>query len=96
MNTITKTVRLSAQLRQLAGGKEAIVDVPPGATVADLLQALNQAYPPLGARILDENGRLHAGIQLLIDGRHIDFLQGLDSPVEQARDLMLIPPVLGG
>ena len=96
MNAITTTVRLSAQQRQLAGGKVAVVDVPPGATVADLLQALNRAYPPLGARILDENGQLNAGIQMLIDGRHIDFLQGPDSPVEQARDLMLIPPISGG
>jgi len=96
MNTITKTVRLSAQLRQLAGGKVAVVDVPPGATAADLLRALDRAYPLLGARILDENGQLHTGIQFLIDGRHIDFLQGLESPVEQAQDLMLIPPVLGG
>ncbi len=96
MNTITKTIRLSAQLRQLAGDKVAVVEVAPGATVADLLQAINRAYPRLGARILDEQGHLHAGIQCLIDGRHIDFLQGLESPVEQAGDLMLIPPVLGG
>jgi len=96
MNTITKTIRLSAQFRQLAGGKVAVVDVPPGATVADLLQAINRAYPALGARILDEHGKLHAGIQFLIDGRHIDFLQGFESPVEQAGDMMLIPPVLGG
>jgi molybdopterin synthase sulfur carrier subunit len=96
MNSITKTIRLSASLRQIAGAKEAVVDVPPGATVAELLDALTRAYPALGARILDDNGSLNAGIQLLIDGRHIDFLQGVDSPVEQARDLMLIPPVSGG
>jgi molybdopterin synthase sulfur carrier subunit len=96
MTNITKTIRLSASLRQIAGAKEVAVDVPPGATVADLLGALAAAYPALGARILDDGGSLNAGIQLLIDGRHIDFLQGVDSPVEQAGDLMLIPPVSGG
>jgi molybdopterin synthase sulfur carrier subunit len=96
MTTITKTIRLSATLRQLAGAKAAVVSVPPGATAADLLRALASEYPALGARVLDDDGHLTAGIQMLIDGRHIDFLQGLDSPVEQAKDLMLIPPISGG
>ncbi len=96
MTTITKTIRLSANLRQVAGSKEAVVDVPAGATAADLLQALRRAYPALGDHILEPDGNLKAGIQLLIDGRHIDFLQGLKSPVDFARDIFLIPPVSGG
>lgn len=96
MTTLTKTIRLSASLRQLAGAKEAVVGISPGATVADLLAALTVTYPALGARILDDNGCLNAGIQLLIDGRHIEFLQGAETPVDQAQDLMLIPPISGG
>lgn len=93
---IQKTVRLSATLRQLAGAKEVTVTVRQGATVDDLLQALRQAYPALGARILEADGSLKTGIQLLVDGRHIDFLQGLQSPVDVAGDLFLIPPISGG
>jgi molybdopterin synthase sulfur carrier subunit len=94
--SITKTVRLSATLRQLAGAKMIEVDVSGSATAADLLQALRQAYPALGAFVLEADGSLKAGIQLLIDGRHIDFLQGLQSPVVPARDLFLMPPIAGG
>jgi len=96
MTTIQKTVRLSANLRQLAEAKEVIVSVQHGATVDDLLRALRQAYPALGARVLEADGSLKTGIQLLVDGRHIDFLQGLQSPVDLARDLFLIPPISGG
>jgi molybdopterin synthase sulfur carrier subunit len=93
---VTRTVRLSAGLRQLAGAREVVVNVPPGATVRELLQTLHVVCPALGDRILTADGSLNAGILMLIDGKHIDFLQGLDSPIDQAKDLMLIPPLLGG
>jgi sulfur-carrier protein len=96
MDTITKTVRLSSNLRLVAGTKAITVDLPPGATVADLLHALRRVSPALGDHVLDSDGGLKTGMQLLIDGRHIDFLQGLRSPVESASELFLIPPVFGG
>lgn len=96
MTEVTRTIRLSASLRQLAGAKVAVVKVPPGSTVTDLLHALRLAYPALAEHILDTNDHLTAGMQFLIDGRHIDFLQGDDSPIDQAQDLMLVPPISGG
>jgi molybdopterin converting factor small subunit len=93
---VAKTVRLSATLRQVAGTNQVAVDMPPGSTVRSLLQSLKAANPSLGAYILAPDGNLNAGILMLIDGRHIDFLQGLDSSIDQAKDVMLIPPVLGG
>ncbi len=96
MDATTKTIRLSAQLRQIAGSSAITVDVPHGATVRDLFRAIQQAAPELGARIVTEDGDLAPGIQMLIDGRHIDFLQGVDTPVDQANDVFLIPPTYGG
>lgn len=96
MDATTKTIRLSAQLRQIAGSSTITVDVPHGATVRDLFRAIRQTTPELGARILTEDGDLAPGIQMLVDGRHIDFLQGIDTPLEGARDLFLIPPTYGG
>jgi molybdopterin synthase sulfur carrier subunit len=96
MNPITKTIRLSANLRQLAGAREGSVDLPPGATVADLLAALGKSYPALADFVRVEDGGLQAGVQVVIDGRHIEFLQGIESPVAQAQDVMLIPPLAGG
>lgn len=95
--TQTKTIILLAQLRALAGDKTIDLTVEDDATVRDLLRALAAAYPALGARVLDADGALRAEMQLVIDGRHLALLpDGLDTPVADAREMMLVPPISGG
>jgi molybdopterin synthase sulfur carrier subunit len=96
MTDTIKTVKLSANLRVIAGTKSLEVTVGKDATARDLLHAIRQANPALGARVIDDKGQLDAGIQFLVDGRHIDFLQGLDTPIGDVAQVMLIPPVSGG
>jgi molybdopterin synthase sulfur carrier subunit len=91
-----KTVKLLATLRSVAGAKEVSVPVGADATVRDLLRSITQIHPALGARILEDDGQLKPGFQFVVGGRHIDLLQGLDTPVADADNLMLIPPVSGG
>jgi len=92
----TKTVRLAASFRMLAGAKQLELALTPDATVRDLLAALVAARPMLAAKLFDAEGRLNGGIQVLVNGRHIDFLQGESTPLDDARDVMIIPPVSGG
>lgn len=93
----TQTIILLAQLRALAGDKTISLTVEDGATVRDLLRALAEAYPALGARVLGADGTLRPEIQLLVDGRHLSLLPaGADTPVAGARELMLVPPISGG
>ncbi len=96
MGGITKTIRLSAHLRQVAGAKAVTVAVEPGATVQTLFQMLSGTNPALVDHIVDAQGDLKPGIQFLVDGRHIDFLQGMATTIDNANDLFLIPPVFGG
>ena len=96
MGDIVKTVRLSASLRSLAGAKEVQVRLSPGATVRDLLQTLTHTHPALAAFVLAPDGGVSDGVQLIVHGRHIEFLQGLDTPIGQQDDLLLIPPLAGG
>ncbi len=92
----SKTVRLSASFRTLAGAKQLDLPLKPDATVRDLLEALVEAKPVLAEKLFDAEGRLNGGIQVLVNGRHIDFLQGERTLVSDARDVMIIPPVSGG
>ena len=45
------SVRLSAALAQITGVPRLQVEVEPGATVADLIQALEHRYPALAPRL---------------------------------------------
>jgi sulfur-carrier protein len=96
MDTITKTVKLSATLRQFADAKEIDVALPPDATVRDLFVTLTSDYPALVEYVLESSDTLKPSMQLLVDGRHIDFLQGFDTPLAQAQTIFLIPPIMGG
>jgi molybdopterin synthase sulfur carrier subunit/adenylyltransferase/sulfurtransferase len=93
---VVKTVRLSATLRTVAGAKQVEVPVRSQATVRDLLATLKVVNAPLAAYILAPDGTLNAGIQVIVGGRHIEFLQGLETPIGAHEDLMIIPPLMGG
>jgi molybdopterin synthase sulfur carrier subunit len=92
----TKTIRLSASFRTLAGAKQLDLPLKPDATVRDMLEALVEAKPMLAEKLFDAEGRLNHGIQVLLNGRHVDFLQGESTPIGDTRDVLIIPPVSGG
>jgi molybdopterin synthase sulfur carrier subunit len=96
MDDLLKTVRLSASLRSLAGTKEIQVRLSPQAVVRDLLQSLKHTYPALSDFVVASDGGLNNGVLLIVGGRHIEFLQGLDTPLGQQDDLLLVPPLSGG
>jgi molybdopterin synthase sulfur carrier subunit len=96
MSEQVKSVRLSAGLRRIAGSKAVDVPTGPQTTARDLLRRLCDANPALADHILTPNGELADGIMMIVAGRHIDFQQGLDTPIGAADDVMIIPPLSGG
>jgi molybdopterin synthase sulfur carrier subunit len=58
-------VRLRSPLKQLAGGAEHTLD---GASVGDLLVALEEANPALKGWVLDERGVLRRHINVFVNG----------------------------
>jgi molybdopterin converting factor small subunit len=84
------TVRLRAPLSELAGGKrELSLD---GATVADVLRALEEAHPDVKGWILDEQGNIREHINVFVNkeyGREQTAL-GPDDQVH------ILPAISGG
>jgi sulfur-carrier protein len=58
-------VRLRGPLKTLAGGGELEID---GATVGELLRALERDNPPLDGWILDERDRIRRHINVFVNG----------------------------
>jgi molybdopterin synthase sulfur carrier subunit len=61
-------VRLRGPLKRLAGG--APEHTVPGATVGELLRALEASQPGLGGWILDERGRVRRHINVFVNGEY--------------------------
>ncbi len=88
-------VRYFATLRELFGGNETRVDAARARDVAELLGVICDS-PERRDGLRQASGRLRKDIVLLVNGRNIAFLAGLDTPLAEGDALDIFPPVFGG
>ena len=87
-------VRIPTQLRELSGGAaELAVE---GATVAEVLKALEVAHPGFGDRLFDESGSLRRFVNVFVADEDIRFLEGTDTAVTDGQTVSIVPAVAGG
>jgi molybdopterin synthase sulfur carrier subunit len=87
-------LRIPTQLRNLSGNaSEVKVE---GATVADVLKGLDAQHPGFGERLFDEQGALRRFVNVFVADEDIRFLQNLETPVEDATVVSIVPAVAGG
>jgi len=89
-------VKIFAMLRQLVGAKEIEVGLEGDDTVGSVLARLMADYPVLGERIFDDDGHLQPIINVFVNGRSINFLDGLDTSLNESDVMAIFPPVAGG
>jgi molybdopterin synthase sulfur carrier subunit len=88
------TVHLPAALAGHAGGQRR-VEVT-GATVGRVLAALGEAHPGVGQRVCDDRGVLRRHVNVFVNGESIRYLDGVDTKVGDADEVMILPAVSGG
>lgn len=89
-------IKLFASLR-LPGANQVTVRIEPGATVADALAELFKLAPHLREQILNpDTGELQPFVNVMLRGRLVRDLQGLQTPVADDDTLAVFPPVAGG
>lgn len=87
-------VKVPTILRTYTGG-EATVAVT-GATLADALHDLDEQYPGIGARVLDDQGKLRRFVNVYVNDDDVRFLQDLATPTPEGSNISIIPAVAGG
>lgn len=87
-------VRIPTPLRKLTEGKEEVAAA--GATVREVLDSLDRAYPGLKGRICDDAGAVRKFVNIFANDEDIRFLQNLDTPVKDADELSIVPAIAGG
>jgi molybdopterin synthase sulfur carrier subunit len=71
------------------------VEIPAGGTMREVIFELSER---LDVNLIEKfvyKGELRSGIKILVNGRNISFLQGLDTVLED-RDVISILPIAGG
>jgi molybdopterin synthase sulfur carrier subunit len=82
-------VILRAPLSEMCGGRRHALA---GATVVDVLRALEAAHPSLAGWILDEQGRIREHINIFVNGEH----GREETRVAETDSLHVLPAISGG
>ena len=78
-------------MRDLTGGEEQVS--VPGSTLRQVVASLEQAYPGMRDRLMDDDG-IKPGIAVVIDGE--TALMGLLEPVSPDSEVHFLPAIGGG
>ncbi|MEP7060545.1 MAG: ubiquitin-like small modifier protein 1 [Actinomycetota bacterium] len=84
------TVTLRAPLKDLAGGKSDVQ--AEGATVGEVVRALESRHPKLTGWILDDQGQIRRHVNVFVNGERVRE----DAAVEPADRLHVLPSISGG
>lgn len=88
------TVHLPAGLSARTGGKRTFR--VSGATLRDLVSALDLACPGVRFDLCQENGELRQFVNVFVAGRNVRHLQGLATPIPAGASVHILPSVAGG
>ena len=86
-------VRVTSVLQKVIGSKSVQAE---GATIAEVLQGVNERFPGFREQITMEDGSLHRFVNIYINDEDIRFMQQLDTPVESGDVVSILPALAGG
>jgi MoaD family protein len=89
-------IKVFATLRDVVGGKCIQVDITTSLTAAALLHQVVAKYPALQPKLFAPDGTLNPSVHVLINGRDVRFLKGLETVVGPTDTVQMFPPVGGG
>ena len=87
-------VLIPTPLRRFTGGEGRVT--ANGATVGDLLVALDQRYPGLQAQICDEDGRIRRFVNVFVNGRNVRDADGEETALHPGDEVGVMPAMAGG
>ena len=88
------SLKVPTILRTYTGGSADVTVT--GATLAEALTDLDAQYPGIGARVLDDEGRLRRFVNVYVNDDDVRFLEDLQTPTPDGTSISIIPAVAGG
>ncbi|ADC90010.1 MoaD family protein [Thermocrinis albus DSM 14484] len=88
------TVRIPTPLRRITNG-QGEVQVSAN-SIKEAIEKLEELYPGIKERLLDEKGELRRFVNLYLNDEDIRFLKGLDTELKDGDVLSIVPAIAGG
>jgi len=85
-----------ATLREMLGMTKREIALAEPIAIKEILAQLAAECPPFGQKLWDGDGKLTGFITVYVNGRAVQYLQGLDTLVRNEDSVSLFPPVGGG
>lgn len=90
-------VKFFGGLYELIGAFKIELEAPNGISVRDLIDLISRTFNPKFAEaVLDGDGKLRGEYVVLINGKAIEWLDGLAAKLSDNDEVVFLPPAEGG
>jgi len=90
------TLKFIGALRQISGKTQLTVNFQEGMSLKDLVAKISQEMPQLEKTLGDQLSNSRSNALILINGREISVLNGLETELYDGDEVVFIPVVHGG
>ena len=87
-------IKIPSQLRTQTDGSDQVEIA--AATVGEALDKLVEKFPDLKDRVYDEDGKLRRYVNIYLGDEDIRFMDNLETSIQDASELSLVPAIAGG
>ncbi len=90
------TLKFIGSLRQISGKTQLTVNFQDGMSLKDLITKISLEMPQLDKALSDQLNDSRSNALVLINGREISVLNGLETKLNDGDEIVFIPVVHGG
>jgi molybdopterin synthase sulfur carrier subunit len=87
-------VRIPTPLRPLTKNQGEVE--AKAASIAEMIETLNDAHPGLKDRLCDDKGELRRFVNIYVNEEDIRFLKGKDTSLKDGDEVSIVPAIAGG
>lgn len=88
------TVLIPAPLRRFTNGEAKVA--ASGGTIAELVDALEAAYPGIRDKICEPDGRIRRFVNVFVNGANVRSGDGLQTALKSGDEVGIVPAMAGG
>ncbi|MBW3633136.1 MAG: MoaD/ThiS family protein [Chloroflexi bacterium] len=88
------TVLIPTPLRRFTDGDAKVTMA--GASVGEVLDSLERAYPGIGERLRDDSGQIRRFVNVFVNGQNVRDRDGVDTSLSEGDEVGIIPAMAGG